>query len=223
MINDIENKSEPYMGKIQFSRVSCGGRGMKLFGSSLRHGNVISVEIFKAEEHIDSSGVRGSMSRGVPIVKAYMSASQFAEMLTTMNYGDGTECTLRFTQSDGKIDEPADTRTTIDNSIAAFKKKLDDLAAGATYYQKEINQILEKDGNIGKKDREELKKAFDGISQHFSANGAFALECFQKELGKSVVSAKAEVEEFVNHAVVSTGLKALNGIGENFKIIELEQ
>lgn len=72
-----------------------------LFGSSIKHGNVINVTISHAD-----------LKRGINhdwyhangrICEIELSLSQFADMITSIGNGDGVPCTIHFTERDGYI------------------------------------------------------------------------------------------------------------------------
>ena len=95
-----------------------------LFGSSIKHGNVINVTISHAD-----------LKRGINhdwyhangrICEIELSLSQFADMITSIGNGDGVPCTIHFTERDGYIPR-IDYKSKIEQHRGEFKDQLSDV------------------------------------------------------------------------------------------------
>ena len=95
-LNQEPETHESY-GMVQFSRMSCSPAS-PLFGSSVRHSNLICLRINKARKYRDFQQDR-YMSDGT-VCEVWMSPTQFAEAITAFNVGDGVPATLRMVQGD---------------------------------------------------------------------------------------------------------------------------
>jgi len=92
----------PSFGMISISRGS-SSESMNLFGSSIRQRSFIQIEIHKASlrRNLHNDFI---FPEGIPIISIYLSPSQFADAITSLNT-EGTPCTIDF--MDGhKIPEP---------------------------------------------------------------------------------------------------------------------
>lgn len=98
---DIVKDKHPSYGMLQFCRTT--GSPRTLFGSSIQHGDTITMYLREGE-------VSRELNRNIyfgseKIVKLEMSYSQFAEAITSMNQGFGVPVTIRFIQGKGMIED----------------------------------------------------------------------------------------------------------------------
>ena len=100
MKNGKETK-HPAFGVIGVGRVSGHTR---LFGSDFTHHNYISLRISTAKT-IESYGVKTSVHSDEQIVEVCLSEVQFARMITSLNMGEGTPCTLEYVQMPPSLEE----------------------------------------------------------------------------------------------------------------------
>ena len=110
--------SHPSYGTLLFNR-AYGGK-TPLFGSSIEHSNVITMELRHAD--ITRELNRDDIFGGKPIVKVEMSYSQFAEAITSFGQGTGIPVTIRYTEKDGKI-PPCDFVSKREQFTDEFKSK----------------------------------------------------------------------------------------------------
>lgn len=99
MENEIKESHESF-GMLGFYRSSV--TSANLFGSSIKHQHTIRMTLKKAEK--GRSLNRDWYSGRGEIVEVEMSQNQFAEMITSMNVGDGVPVTIR--RLNGKTMEP---------------------------------------------------------------------------------------------------------------------
>jgi len=106
MDSEFEPKNHPSYGTVMFTRTHCGGGREKLFGSAItNHFTTVKLTIREAElrHKYHEDRIWGDRK----IIEVELSAAQFVELLTTMNVGTGTPCTIRFRQDVGKIEIPS--------------------------------------------------------------------------------------------------------------------
>lgn len=110
--------SHPSYGTLLFNR-AYGGK-TPLFGSSIEHSNVITMELRHADitRRLSGDDIFGDK----PIVKVEMSYSQFAEAITSFGQGTGIPVTIRYTEKDGKI-PPCDFISKREQFIGEFKEQ----------------------------------------------------------------------------------------------------
>jgi hypothetical protein len=207
MAKDHEEREnhESYV-MVGFSRRQ--GSPGRLFGSSLKtHESYVTLKVSKGER-IHSLGYDryyGGMNGD--ILEVDLSAAQFAELLTTMNVGSGVPGTLR--RAFNKRVEPAsETELEVEKIRVGFKKKMGDLASTCRQDIKDVEALLEKKGLV-KADKEAILAKFRRVMMEVESNTPFMLSQFEEATEKVVTHAKAEVDAFMTHNVVSEGLRAL--------------
>jgi hypothetical protein len=204
MLPDDEfERTHPSYGLIRISRTS--GGSPRLFGSPLaNHYGTIRLTIGDAKWihglHHDRyyGGLQGH-------VEVEMSAAQFADMITSLNVGAGTPCTLRYLAG-VRIPDPPDHPTEAEHIRDNFEGSLDKYKAKAHTYRKKIEDLTSK---LSAKARDEIRKALDVMEQQLGANVPFVVKQFQEATTKIASAAKAEVEVFVTNMVRAAGLDAI--------------
>lgn len=201
----MQNIHESY-GLAGFTRSTIGGSGTNLFGSSIKHSNTITFRVYHAEVSRDHDhDWYSSTSRRTPIVEIEMSQSQFAEMITSMNIGDGFPVTIRSIEGTRMENCPHESKR--QQHANEFKDHMVKFAASLEADKKKLYDIIEK--RIPKKDQQDLKLTLDGMLQEIRSNIPFYEEQFARQMERTVTEAKGEVEAFVNQKIHSTGLKSL--------------
>lgn len=205
-------KTHPAFGLVRFSRVT--GGDSKLFGSELVSGSFIRLTITKACEiwRLSSKSFFG----GDTVAEVDMTASQFAELITTMNIGSGVPGTLRFV--DGKQVDDFDDQTTVHEMIKEdIKKDTKEISDLAHSLAVELKDTLDQT-NLSKAKKEALMEIVFRIRQAIDSNMPFVLDQYQKAAQKINTNAKAELEAFVTARVTALGIQSL--VDSNQKKIE---
>jgi hypothetical protein len=200
-----EEQSHESFGTVQISRISIGGEGMNLFDSSIRHSHVIALRVTKAKK-MRQHGYR-HIHGGNEIVEVYMSQTQFADMITSLNMGSGTPVTIKHIQ--GKRMEPCPVENQTQLHAQEFKERMQIFAETMRRMQQEAIEIASK--KMNKKDAEEWRKKIEYLTTEISSNIPFFNKCFAEQMGKTVTEAKGEIEAFVTHNIVERGLESLFG------------
>lgn len=202
-----EYEGHPAYGMVAFNRVQ--GSPGKMFGSSLpQHGHFIRLIVRHGKRKHDL-GRDWVMGDGPSVVEAWLSAAQFAELLTTMNIGDGVPCTLKRIEGRKVEDMPEDEETEAERTYRAGEAKMTVFAAEL---KEEIaamrSKVLSK-GALSMAARREVVALLDKILRETEANMPFALRSFQEAVEKTSTQAKAELDAMVSHAITLKGLEAL--------------
>jgi hypothetical protein len=202
-------KHESY-GQIRFSRVQ--GRA-NFYGSELQQDHFITLEIDKSEVHRGLTQDRHHTREN--LMKLRMTAGQFSELITSMNYGSGVPCTLE--RYDGKMIQPLPE---IDNRKEfvhrKFEERMKDFAKELKTNQEMAKKLIDKK-TLSKSDQEALTFLIHKMSQEVSSNIPFFGKCFQENIDEMVFEAKLEIENAIQHKVTHLGLKALH---EENKLLE---
>lgn len=201
--NRIKIKDESY-GMININRGQIGGDGKKLFGSDIRHNNVISLSIKRGvyERELYKDWHMGEEE----LIRIDLSPVQFAEAITNIN-GVGVPCTI--TRYNGKgIGEVPE----LDNKKEIFRKEfaldIEKMVNTINELTEEVNSLLNKK-TITKADKESIKEGISNINRNLKDNIPFLVESFDEQLEKSVSSSKAEVEAYVQNKIHSLGMREL--------------
>jgi hypothetical protein len=199
--DEIPESHESY-GMVGLSRYSSSGK-VSLFGSPLQHKQCISLVIKRGR--VDRSMNMDRYYGKEQLIEIDLSEAQFAELITSMNRGDGVPCTIKRLQG-AKIEEPP-YKSYADKLADEFKAKMHNISAGFESSMDSINQILEKK-NVGKADKEEIKKHIGKINSFLNSSLPFVADQFQEQTDEVVSKAKMEVLSFINEAARKAGLES---------------
>ena len=205
-MNDFEKKkTHPSYGIISFSR-STSSNKHPLFGSSIKHGDTITMRLSHArlERGLNQDWC---YPQGL-ITEIEMSGSQFAELITSLNQGDGVPCTIRWLN--GNIERPPVEDKTDqhrkefaahqDNTLAMMKKTID-----------MITKLFDKK-SLTKAEKELVLKELKTLTMNVGENSTFQISQFDEQMAKTVTEAKAEIENFIQNRMI---MIANNNLVEN--------
>lgn len=217
----VIEETHPSFGQLQISRITVGGEGkFNLYGSSIKHSNLIALRIHESS-HIIEEEHDWYFEQG-RIIEVYLSPSQFAEAITTLNVGSGVPCTINYRRDMQDSIESPPINSKQEQHSEHFRERMSKFATNLTEFQHKTNVILTGDKTPSKKERGDIVKELGFIIQEIKENIPYFEQQFKKQMEKTIVEAKAEIEAFVNHAITSTGLKTLQE-NENKKLIELTE
>lgn len=207
MLPDDEFEREhPSYGLVRIARMSGGSGVTRLFGSPLaNHYGTIRISIGSAKwiHGLGRDRYFGSL-RGEH-VEVEMSAAQFADMITSLNIGEGTPCTVRYVGGQ-RLEDPPLLPTEAEHIRDNFAGTLGKYKAKVSTYRKRIEELT---GKLATKAKEEIRIALDVIEDQLSSNVPFMLKQFQEATTKVSTAAKAEVEAFVSSAIRVAGLSSI--------------
>ncbi len=206
MPDDEFEREHPSYGLIRISRVNGGPGATRLFGSPLaNHYGTIRLSIGSAKwlHGLHHDRYYGSI-RGEHI-EIEMSAAQFADMITSLNVGSGTPCTLRYLAG-VQIPNPPDYATEAEHIRDNFEGSLGKYKEKAHEYRKKIEELTAK---LPAKAKDQIRIALDVIEDQLGSNVPFVVKQFQEATTRIATAAKAEVEAFVSGAIRAAGLDAI--------------
>ena len=199
-----EDKTENHesFGIVRICRTS-GGDGV-LFGSSIRHYNTIRLEVCPGQvtRSLNENRYRPS---GRPIVEVEMSQSQFADLITSMNQGEGVPCTIRRLGND-QVEKCPETNTRLQFE-AEFTEKTRDIVQRACDLVDEADELLQKK-SLRKAERESLMGTLRQLVMELRSNIPFVHSQFNEAMDKTVKEAKGEVEAYLTSALTGLGLES---------------
>jgi hypothetical protein len=209
--DDIDSReTHPAYGMAVFGRASVGGvRGKnRLFGSSIDSMNIITLTICQAEVYhsLGSDHFMGNKE----IISVDMTEHQFAQLLTTMNQGDGVPVTIRHVNMKRTPPLP-DTKVEAAKIVDKFRDDVDKWKKELSTTMAEIEGILAKKGALNQEEKKKITELTSGLVERIKGHTTFLLDQFDESIVGVVSQAKAEVDGFINSAVARTGLTALKG------------
>lgn len=196
----------PCFGLARFSRI-CGYSGF-MFGSDVQSENFIELTINHAER------IKGDYSvhyydYGKPIVRLKMTQTQFAELLTNMNIGNGVPVTLE--EINGERLEQFDlddAKNHLDELKEDFKERSKETLNSLIESRNELKKIIDKK-NLSKKDQEKALWLLDKYIQEIRSNMPFFIKLYKEETADIVQRAKTELDGMIQSCVIRAGVKAL--------------
>jgi len=204
--DDEFEREHPSYGLVHISRITGGPRAHRLFGSPLAHHyGTIRLSIGKAKwiHGLHHDRYQGSL-RGEHL-EVEMSAAQFADMITSLNMGGGTPCTIRYIAG-VEIPPPPDHATEAEHIRDSFEGSLGKYQAKARAYRQKIEELTSK---LSERARKEIRIALDVIEDQISDNVPFVLKQFQEATTRITSAARAEVDSFVSNMVRAAGMEAI--------------
>lgn len=199
-----EQLSHESYGMIGFSRINGSNR---FYGSELQQDNYIEMKVYHSEVERELSKEWYHANGRAPIIRLRMSAGQFAEMITSMNIGDGVPCTIESIQGKKMEDLPS-----IENRKEfvhrKFVDRMKEFAQRIKDNQTQAKLIVKKK-TLSKQDVIDLSHQLDYLTQEITSNIPFFMECFQETMDEVVLEAKLEVENAILHKINVLGLAEL--------------
>jgi hypothetical protein len=213
MIDEIRTK-HPSFGLIGISR--CTGN-TALVGSEIKHTHYFHLCIKEAEKS-ESFGKIDFFGRK-SLIDIYLSPNQFLDIMTQLNVGDGTPCTLSYV--DGIRREPPSVEQPRIEKAAEYGKKevLESIQKNNGLLQ-EIMTILEK---VPNKTKAQVEQILQTIIDNQNSNANFYIQRIVDATEKSIQVAKTEIDSYVGGVVRQLGIDSLQTLSKAVKEIEEEK
>jgi hypothetical protein len=190
--------THPAYGLIGASRVS---GNTALFGSDFMHQHYVTIQISRADLH-------RSLSRDWPagrgeIIEVALSEAQWATFVSSMNVGQGIQCTIQHQnhQRTPQIPRPPERHQQFAREASERLAKFDQEMA-------ELERMVGK-VNMGSKAKEELLFKMQIMRTNLPANIKFVGDQFVEHMEDVTEAAKVEVNAYLTSAIHQTGIKAL--------------
>lgn len=201
-----ENHKHPSFGQISFSRVSCNP-SQNFYGSELPQDHYMTMEVSNSEIVRDLS-VDRYHTIGVPLIRVRMSSGQFAEMITSLNRGSGTCCTVE-RLGVNKVDELPIQESRKEFVHRKFEDRMKMFADTIREKQTKAKELVKKK-TLSKQDIHDLTHHIEWLTGEVERNIPFFAKCFQETMDEVVFEAKTEVENAIQHKISVLGLNALH-------------
>lgn len=205
----------PSFGMLSFNRTH-GGHS-NLFGSSIQHNDTIHMVL---REGVVTRGLNDDWYVGEDeILEVEMSQSQFAELITSMNVGTGTPCTIKYLRGKGRINE-ADFINKRQQITNEFKESMNERMSDAKEFYDEVKELFITKKSIGKGDREMILRRLANVTQGMESSSKFIFDQFQNQIDKTITEAKGEIEAFAQNKINAIAQQAL--VEQKEDILKLE-
>jgi hypothetical protein len=200
---DRHLKKHPSYGMLSFSR--CYGGEKSLFGSSILHSNTIRLTLREGsvERHLNRDWHYG----GKQLFEVEMSYSQFAELISNMNSGDGVPVTLKSVMGETKEQCPFENKRM--EFANDFKTKVREIQQVCNNLIKETKELFETKKPLNKSEKEQILSQLECIKREVNSNIPFIADSFNEQMDKTVLEAKGEVEAFVLNKIDAIANKAI--------------
>lgn len=193
--NKTPDEEHPAYGMVAINRITLGGYKVKhrFFGSDL-------------DDHFSAIRIRighGARVRGTGhdyfratdrLIEVDLTSSQFADLLTCMNVGDGVPCTIRHVNGKAAPEIPV-TDTSAERSRADLQHTARQITEDAKALLTKMRTVFS-EKSVKKADMAGLLKDLEMVVQGIEANIPFALTVFQEAVNTTISQAKAEVSSF---------------------------
>lgn len=203
-------KSHPAFGMIAFSRISSSDT-VQLFGSEVKSSSTIRMRVCQGSE-LWTLSEKHFFADSTPLIEVEMTASQFAEAITTLNSGNGAPCTIRHFNRE-QIPDFKDEDTLHELIQKDLKADVENVVSLTDKLISDLNSVLA-ETQLSKAKKELLVKTVERLRMQVKDNMPFVLTQYQRALAKVTTAAKAEIDSFVTHVALTRGLNSLVAIAE---------
>ena len=201
-----ERIKHPSFANLYIGRSQCSGQ-KALFGSSIKHHDIITLKIFPAFIDRDLNMDR-YFPEARPYIEIEMSQSQFAQAITSLNMGAGVPVTLR--RLNDQYIEPCpyvDKREQFSNE---FRNDMNELSKKLSETTKEVEELIENKKTFTKADKEKILSTLHAVTMQVSSNYPYMFSMFNEQMDKTVTEAKAEIESHLQARMEDMALKAMS-------------
>lgn len=211
-MSDIETQVTPEAGAM-LSISRCQG-SVNLFASDMDHQHFISLKIAPATTHRSLSRTWYS-STFKPYIEVLLSASQFAEAITSLNIGCGVPCTMHYL-GDKKFPRvvPVDERPKFE---AEGDRILSDSVAALDASIAMVDTL-----KISNTSRKEMLAGLNLARRKLVDSLPFLEEQYKEHLDQADQRSKTEIAAYIDHAMVQYGQAGVTKALSSQPEIEIE-
>ena len=198
-----ERHKHPSFGMLSFSRVS--GGDPNLYGSGIRHDHKIEMVLKRGE--YDRSLNQDWYYGKETLVKVEMSYTQFADLITSMNMGDGVPVTLRYVNRE-EI-PPCPYHNPVETHKKEFREETQKAYEKTVELINQVSELFSKKSALNKKERDNIQNTLLQIKQSIGSNQEFQLNQFHRRMDAIVAEGKGEIEAFAQSRMRSLAASAI--------------
>lgn len=214
------NENKSCKGLIKFARMN--GGDPYLFGSSIQHGTKISCTISFADEerHLGADHYNPDP---IPIIELEMSQTQFAEAITSLNYGVGTPVTIRYIE--GKATEPCDFKSKYRVFEDEYRSQISEVNIETSRLIADLTELFESGKPLNKSEKAKVIDSLNHISRQINQESVFLLRRFSEQMDKTVTEAKGEFDAYINAKMskLAEGVLSQKELQDGMPSIEIKE
>lgn len=193
----------PSYGVIGINRVSTRDKGLFMSDVTTNSYMELTIKTAEVDRHLHTDWVHGCNT----LISVKLSPTQFAELLTSFNIGDGVPCTIDFVKGTGFIDYlPLPSKVDVIRKEA--EEQIQSADEGISSAIDTLTQAAEGKGYLSKKQISDVISMLNS-ARYLYTNNNFAKKRAQEEIDNMVIQAKSQISAFVDHKIYSTGISAL--------------
>lgn len=216
-MDDFTEKNHESYGMAGFYRLT-SSHGHPLFGSSIKHRDTICLRI-------GTANVKRGLStdwyhKEKDIIEIEMSQSQFADLITSFNMGEGVPVTIKYLNGKRMDDCPYESKE--DQHLQEYKEHINttkSLAASLIY---DVKEIFSKKDRFTKKEKEEFLSLLTRLYNEVKPNEEYMLSSFQEQMDRTKSEAKTEIEAFFENRIRSIAQVSLVENNDEIKKLSTE-
>ncbi len=185
----MENRiKHPSFVTVGISRVS--GNAKRLFGSNTRSNTLYTLTV-KEAEYVEDSRFGGHTIFGRRVLMEIdFTPTQFAELFTSLNVGDGTPGTLTFSER-GRVDQGPEVRTALDRATEEANTHFSTLAQAVAEKLEPLKGL-----NLNKKDQKTVNEVIDAVHRHVLSESTSVVDTCKEAVAKTLSAAKQDMLAF---------------------------
>lgn len=178
----------------QFNRFTSTDRNY--FGAEPITGDGITFRLCKSSVTISEDGNKRFSPIEAPMVEFKMTYNQFAELIGTMNIGEGVPVTL--TYKEGKRIPFGDIKSVHNKDIIDEAEKVSELLLNNVKSSiSELSDVI-KGSKLSIRDKEKIYTLIDKVKMNSSSNMDFFEKKFINKIQDELSSAKTEIESVIS-------------------------
>lgn len=198
-------ETHPSYGMIQCDRVT-HSRGEELFGSKIQVWNSIRLTISTARVKRGLNRDRFFADKCKAVV--YLTPAQFAEMITSMNHGEGVPCTIGFIDGNN-VEETPWRCDRSELHIDEHDDKMEKVKELVRDVNDTLDALIRQKKQIGKNDANELLSKMKAVQREIGVNADYEKRAFKESLEEMVSEAKSTIVSFAESYAMGRGMDAI--------------
>ena len=199
--------THPAFGMISASRIN-GSKN--LFGSNVGHSGFVRITIRRA--HVSESGSVHEHIHGTQqIAQVDLSEAQWVALISRMNHGDGTPCTITLTETNHNVPQIKH----VPKAEELLHKKAEELGDRVARRADERADRLRKliMERVPKKEQEKALLDLDLVLSDSTNTGEFFKKVLRETAEKLTTEARIEIDAMLNGAITNLGLESAQQLG----------
>lgn len=199
-----QKETHPSYGMLGFYRVTHGG-ALPLFGSSIKHRDTLRLVLKtgSVSRELNTDWYYGDKT----LFEVEMSATQFADLITNMNFGDGVPVTIVRTENNWDIPIcPFVSKADIHKQ--EFSDSLDKVHKDTQDLIQSVAEKFSSKKSFNKKEQEEILRTLNRISMNIGCNQTYQVKAFTEQMERTVTESKGEIESFFQNKMYQLAQQA---------------